>query len=333
VSVRTVSRVLNQAPNVDDRTRETVITVIEQLGFRRNSRARGLAAGRSFLLGVVQDDPNTHVIAVFQRGIASLCAEEGYELVVHSSRSDERLVDDVVAFVQRSHVDGIILLPPLSEQAGLAEALAALKVPAVGIAAVRVPGFPAMLVSDEHGAARRVAEHLAHLGHRTIGFITGGEGMHSSIEREQGFRAGLTAQGLALGAEYIRQGDYSFASGYAAARALLELAEPPTAIFASNDNMAAGALKAAIERGVPVPDRLSIIGFDDSDIASMVTPGLTTIHRPFGQMGRDATRQLLKLIDGPEPVPDLAVPLPLVERGSTARRAGAAHSETNRGKK
>lgn len=84
---------------------------------------------------------------------------------------------------------------------------------------------------------------------------------------------------------------------------------------------------------VPVPDRLSIIGFDDSDIASMVTPGLTTIHRPFGQMGRDATRQLLKLIDSPEPVPDLAVPLPLVERGSTARRAGAAYSETNRGKK
>lgn len=85
--------VLNQAPNVDDRTRETVTTVIKQLGFRRNSRARGLAAGRSFLLGVVQDDPNTHVISVFQRGIASLCAEEGYELVVHSSRSDERLVD------------------------------------------------------------------------------------------------------------------------------------------------------------------------------------------------------------------------------------------------
>jgi LacI family transcriptional regulator len=88
VSVRTVSRVLNQATNVDDRTRETVTTVIEQLGFRRNSRARGLAAGRSFLLGVVQDDPNAHVIAVLQRGIASLCAEEGYELVVHSSCSD-----------------------------------------------------------------------------------------------------------------------------------------------------------------------------------------------------------------------------------------------------
>lgn len=144
--------------------------------------------------------------------------------------------------------------------------------------------------------------------------------MHSSIERELRFRAGLTAKGLALSAEYIRRGDYSFASGYAAAKALLELSEPPTATFASNDNMAAGALKAAVERGEPVPDRLSIIGFDDSDIASTVTPGLTTIHRPFGEMGRNATRQLLKLIDGLKPVPDLAVPLPLVERESTARR-------------
>lgn len=320
VSIRTVSRVLNGSPKVGKETRRIIQAHIDRLGFRPNSRARGLAAGRSFLIGVVQDDPNAHVIGVFQRGIVEMCSQQGYELVVHPSGYDDPdVVHNVQDFAQRSRVDGIILLPPLSELEGLAQALRDMSLPTVAVASVRVPAYPVMLVSDERHAAGALANHLIALGHRRIAIVTGPMRFRSAAERLIGFRTVLHDHGLTLPDEYVREGDYGFMSGMAAGTALLAMREPPTAIFASNDIMAAGVMKAASQADVPVPAALSVTGFDDSDIAAMVTPALTTIRRPLADMARNATLRLLDMIDRADLiVQDEHIALHLIERESTA---------------
>ncbi len=320
VSIRTVSRVLNDSPKVSRDTRELVQAEITRLGFQPSLRARALAAGRSFLVGVVQGDSNAHVLGVFQHGIVEVCSAAGYELIVHpASTEDPQLAEAIAGFVRRSRVDGLLLLPPISENAAIPQALAGLGVAAVAIAAVRAPGYPSVLVSDERGAARQMAEHLIGLGHRRIAMINGPSRFFSAQEREAGFCAGLQAAGLDLPAAYRREGDYGFERARAAAADLLDQAEPPTAIFASNDIMAAAVLKTAAERGLDVPGDLSVAGFDDSDIATMVTPSLTTIRRPLLDMARDATRQLLaQIAGGPVAAVDQRVELSLVARGSSA---------------
>ncbi|WP_022681854.1 LacI family DNA-binding transcriptional regulator [Sphingobium bisphenolivorans] len=322
VSARTVSRVINRSPKVGEETRKAIEAVIAQLGFSPNSRARGLSAGRSNLIGVVQDDPNAHVIGIIQRGIVDAAREPGYELIVHpADRNDPALLDNIRSFIAKSRVDGLILLPPISERADVAAALGAMGLPCVGMAAIPVDGYGVAMVSDERGAAAEMAGHLADLGHRRIATVTGPREFQSSRERETGFRAALEARGIDLPPAYVVEGDYGFASGLAAGERLLALADRPTAIFAGNDMMAAGVMKAGHLRGLRVPDDLSVAGFDDSDLAAMLTPDLTTIRRPLLENARRATRALIEQIEQGEADTEgtVAGPLLLVVRGSTGR--------------
>lgn len=321
VSIRTVSRVLNDSPKVGAAAREKIKATIDQLGFRPSSRARAMASGRSSLIGVVQDDANAHVIGVLQRGILDICAAQGYELVVHCAKFDDAaLVQSVVDFALRSRADGVIVLPPISETTSVPLALTRLGVPAIGIASVRVPGYPAALISEERIAATLLGDHLVALGHRRIAIVTGPLRFHSANEREQGFRDALAAHAIDLPERYVREGDYGFNSGHAAAAQLLDQPDPPTAIFASNDIMAAAVIKAAHERGLAVPDALSVAGFDDSDIASMIWPALTTIRRPLLAMAHEATERLIGMIADHTVtrLPDHHATLSLIERQSTA---------------
>lgn len=320
VSVRTVSRVLNKSPKVGEATRGTIDRAIAELGFRPSLRARGLATRRSFLLGVVQADQNAHVIGVLQHGIVEVCSEAGYELLVHPvSVTDARLEANLEDFVRRTGVDGLVVLSPVSTAPGVPALLARLGVAAVGIAAVRVPGYPAMLVTEERSAAAALADHLVALGHRRIAMITGPLHFHSASEREQGFRTALHRAGVDLPRAYVREGDYGFETGLKAAAELLALPDRPTAIFAGNDMMAAAVLKVAREMGLAVPADLSVMGFDDSDIASIISPALTTIHRPLHAIAREATRAVIALVEDEEMrLPDHHVELSLVSRESTA---------------
>jgi len=325
VSVRTVSRVLNKSPKVGEDTRRTIERAIAALNFRPSLRARGLAVRRSFLLGVVQGDQNAHVVGVLQHGIVEICSEAGYELLVHPvSVQDSRLTEDLEDFVRRTQVDALVLLPPVSENSSVARLLARLGVPAVGIAAVPVPNYPAMLVTGERAAAGMVAAHLLEAGHRRIAMVTGPLHFLSASEREKGFRLTLESAGVALPPSYVREGDYGFESGLAAAADLLTLAERPTAIFAANDIMAAAVLKVARALDLDVPGDLAVAGFDDSDIASMLSPALTTIRRPLRDIAREATRRAIALAEGEvSGVPDHHVELTLVVRQSTVSFAGA----------
>ena len=244
----------------------------------------------------MQDDPNAHVIGALQRGIVETCSSHGYELVVRPVRFDNpQIATDIETFVRRSRVDGLIVLPPASEIAAIPERLTRLGVPSVGIASTPMAEYPCMLVSNERGASHALGRHLRSLGHERIAMIEGPAHFRSARERRDGFLAGI---GRGMPEAYLRQGDYGFDSGVEAAQALLSLDQPPTAIFASNDIMAAAVAKVARERGVAIPEQLSLAGFDGSDIASMIAPALTTIRRPLVDMARTATERLLDMIAG-----------------------------------
>ena len=311
VSIRTVSRVLNGSPLVNAATRTRVEAAIATLNFRPSARARGLATGRSYLLGVVHNDRNALVVDAVQRGIVAEAAMRGYELVVHPTPSgDDGTLADVMDFVGRSRVDGIIILPPVWAIGGLAAALVAAGVPTVALSSVPLDGFSAVMLSDERAAAAAVADHLLGLGHRHIAMVAGPSSVHSARERRAGFVDRLARDGIAVHGEV--EGDYGFDAGVSAGLALLTAAASPTAIFAANDVMAAGVLKAAVRLSIAVPQHLSVVGFDGSILARMVTPALTTVYRPLGDMAQRATARVIDLIEGADCDGDMHAELTLV---------------------
>lgn len=304
VSIRTVSRVLNKSPKVNAETRSRIEAVIAQLRFRPSLRARAFAMRRSFLIGLVHNDRNALVLDSIQRGIVALTAARGYELIVHPTPLESgAAIDDVIGFAERSRVDGLIILPPISGVAGLASALDAAQVPAVALSSVPIEGFASVILSDERAAGRQVARHLLDLGHRRLAIINGPSDTASAMQRRAGFLEEIAHAGQASWVEEAG-GDYGFESGVAAADHLLGLARHPTAIFAANDIMAAGVLKVAANRGIAVPIDLSVVGFDGSVLTRMLTPALTSVHRPFGAMAAAAADQLIARIEGtPPPLP------------------------------
>ena len=301
VSKRTVSRVINNSPKVRQATREKVQSVIEEMGYRPNVQARGLAARRSYLLGMIYDNRDPLFSDEAQRGVLSVCHEAGYELVIHPcDRSSATLTSEALGFVDRSNLDGVIILPPVAENNDLAGVLANEKIPYVRLASISLDTADRVVVANERSAVAAMAEYLVSLGHRRIGFITGPIGRRSTRERLEGFCDALEKHGCAPSEEMIGRGAYTFESGIACARTLLERPEPPTAIFASNDEMAIGVIYAAQEMGMKVPGDLSVAGFDDSNLATRIRPSLTTIRRPVREMARLATTKLIASIDGRE---------------------------------
>ncbi|MCI4590437.1 LacI family transcriptional regulator [Sphingobium sp. BYY-5] len=317
VSIRTVSRVLNNSPKVNKDTRERIQAAIDRLHFKPSLRARALAMGRSLLIGMVHHDRNALVLDTVQRGVGREATRRGYEVISHAVPiTEEGGIGHVLDFAQRSRVDGLVVLPPVSGIAGLPEALNAERIHAVALSSVPIVGYGAVLLSPEREAAGDVARYLLSLGHRRIAMITGPQAMISACERRLGFIEALQDAGASLLGE--TEGDYSLAAGIEGARTLLSLPTPPTAIFAANDIMAAGVFKVASERGIAVPSMLSVVGFDGSLLAEMLTPSLTTVARPFGEMAQIATRHLIDLIEGAPPVELAIPPLTLVESQSSA---------------
>lgn len=296
-SIRTVSRVLNGSPKVSAETRARVDAAIGALDFRRSPRARALALGRSLLIGMVHNDRNALVLDAVQRGIAAEAAADGFELVAHNIAAGQAgAAEDVVRFVRRSRVDGLVVLPPVSGLADLPGKLAAEGIAAVALSACAIAGFAGLVVSDERGAAAAIARHFLALGHRRIAMVNGPLDALSARERREGFLGALAGAGVALLQE--APGDYGFQSGLDAAQRLLSGEGRPTAVFAANDIMAAAVLKVAAARGISVPGRLSVAGFDGTILAEMLSPALTTIARPFADMAGRATRLLLNELAG-----------------------------------
>lgn len=299
VSKRTISRVINNSPKVGEKTRERIQKIINELNYSPNPQARGLAARRSYLLGMVYDNPDALYINDVQRGVLSVCREFGYELVVHPcDMKADNLINEAVNFANRSKLDGVIILPPISENNDLAGALGKANVNYVRLASIAMDSADHVVISNERAAAAAMAEYLVKLGHTRIGYIAGPKGMKSTRERLEGFCDALEKYGCKPGRGMLARGAYTFESGIECTRTLLADPTPPTAIFASNDEMAVGAINAAQDMGLKVPEDLSVAGFDDSILASRIIPSLTTIRRPVREMARLATTKLIASIDG-----------------------------------
>lgn len=318
VAIKTVSRVLNDEPNVRPETRARVLAAAEQLRYLPSLSARSLAGRRSHLIGLIYENPSANYLVELQHGAMARCRREKFRLFVHqcSGRGDE-LIRDVLGLIDQTHVDGLIVSPPLSQSAPLIAALDQRTIPFVRIAPGDLPRASPCVDMDDAGAAREMTEHLLAQGHRRIGFITGHPDHVASSLRLRGYRAALEHRGIDFDPMYVKQGYFVFESGLEAARELLTLPKPPTAVFASNDDMAAGVLLAAHEIGIPVPQRLSVAGFDDTYIARIVWPRLTTVHQPSYDLAFSATDLLLaSLKEGAAPK-SVRLPHELIRREST----------------
>jgi LacI family transcriptional regulator len=294
VSKKTVSRVINRSPFVREDTRERVEAIMAETGYAPDPQARGLAFRSSFLIGMIYDNPNPQYVVNMQQGLLDGIRGSGFELVVHPcQRSAPDFLPTVRAFVERQKLFGVVLTPSVSEDEGVADVLRELGCPYIRIASVAVDVPARMLITHDHIGGLQAARHLAELGHRRMAFISGPPTFRSSQERLSGFREGLAEHGLQLAEDCVGLGAYTFESGVEAAAALLALEPRPTAIFAANDEMAAGALRAAREAGLSVPQDLSVVGYDDFQIAARVWPPLTTIHTPTRNVGYHAARSLI----------------------------------------
>lgn len=294
VSKRTVSRVINRSPAVGEATRERVLKIISELNFSPDKQARGLASSRSYLFGLIYDNPDALYIDQVQRGALSVCSALGYELVVHPCHSENPdFIDDCLSFIARSKLDGVIILPPVSENKALAAAIKAANCAYVRLASVDLDDHDNIVVSDERQAMKEMAHYLVELGHTDIGFISGPRVFRSSMERLEGFVAELQYCHIALPSNRIIEGKNSYESGIECAELLLKQAVRPTAIVANNDEMAAGVLRVASNLNIKVPDELSVAGFDDNILASRIIPSLTTIKRPVHNMARLAVQKLI----------------------------------------
>ncbi len=320
VSKKTVSRVINDSPLVNEATRKGIQGLIQKIGYRPDPQARGLASRRSFLVGMISDNPTPQYVVNIQLGILDVLRNTGYELVVHPcDRKSDTFIEDARRFIEVQKLYGVILTPSVSEDERLAEVLRELGCAYIRIASIALDMERRMIVTNDRVGGREAARHLAKLGHTRIALIAGRRSFRSAHERRAGFEEGLEEFGISIPPEYVLQGDYTFESGFALGAEILDLDPAPTAVFASNDEMAAGVLQALHVAGQTPPDSLSVIGFDDFETATRVWPRLTTVRTPAREIGTLAAERLLEFDDESiEAGKNETIPR-LIERDSTRR--------------
>jgi LacI family transcriptional regulator len=314
VSFKTVSRVLNGEPNVREPTRVRVMDAVRTLGYRANPFARSLRAAQSRLIAVYFSNPSRNYTSEIQIGVLERCNAEGFNAIFEQAGGG---LDSIVSLRGRPNLAGVILVPPLTEDVAIMRHLTEAGIPFVRLAPIEAEGEAGHVSMDDESAAGEMVDHLVSLGHRRIGFITGPAEHPQARLREAGFQKGLARHGIAPSPELVCRGTFHFESGVQSTEQLLSLGVRPTAIFASNDDMAAGALAAAYRKGIRVPKDLSVAGFDDTPLASVVAPSLTTIYQPIREQAGKAADMLF---GGVERRPETSIVLPhrLVVRESTA---------------
>lgn len=300
VSIKTVSRVVNGEPNVHPSTREKVQKAIAKLNYRPNPSARNLASDRARLIGLIYDDPSAYKIPSagyvirMQQGTLRACKAASYELLIHPCNYRSRAVcDELRTLIEQFRPAGIVIAAPLSNMPRIVSAVAE-----TGTALVRMsPGSSGgkhySVSTTDRAASAEMTRYLASLGHERIAFIKGHPNHKAVAGRWLGYREGLQQSGLQASAELVVAGDNSFGSGEASGMKLLKRKRRPTAIFAANDDMAAGVIRVADRLGIRIPAELSVAGCDDIALAQQVYPALTTIRQPFAEMAERAAATLI----------------------------------------
>ena len=325
VSIKTVSRVVNREPNVRDSTRAKVEKAIAKLNYRPNLSARNLASYHSHLIGLIYDDPSAYEIPSagyvirMQQGVLRACGTANYELLIHPCRYRSKdIADELKALIEQVRPDGIVLAAPLSNMPKIVSAITATGTPFVRVSPGKRNGKQFSVATSDRETSAELTRYLASLGHRRIAFITGHPDHKAVANRFLGFQDGLKQSGIKFSERLVASGDNSIGSGEAAAARLLERKHRPTAIFAANDDMAAGVIRVADRLDIDIPRELSVAGWDDVALARQVYPALTTIRQPLVAMAERAALALIRESDDGSPLRGTeVVPATLQIREST----------------
>ncbi|RHW19101.1 LacI family DNA-binding transcriptional regulator [Sphingomonas gilva] len=318
VSTKTVSRVLNREPHVKRELQDRIRAAIVELNYQPNVLAQGLVRRRSHLIGLIYENPSPSYVVELQMGALDRLKDERYRLVVLPVGSVHERATEIVSLLRAAAVDGVVLAPPASDHPVVLRELEAAQLPYARIAPTRMPEKGPSTSMDDVAAAREIARYLLSLGHRDIAIIKGEPTHCSSEARLLGYSQAFADADVSPRLDWIEQGHYTFESGLEAGRRLLDRPDRPSAILAQNDDMAVGALMAARELGLGVPEDVSIVGFDDSEVARLVWPRLTTIRQPVFEMAATATSMLLDQLEGGSAGPAQVHPHELLIRESAA---------------
>jgi len=317
VSMKTVSRVLNREPNVRADTRERVLAAVDTLNYIPDFSARSLAGNKSFLIALLYNNPSANYLMEVMGGVLAACESHQYNMLLCPLDFERPgIVAEVEALVARSQPDGLVLTPPITDLPALLARLSELEIPSASISP-KVHANCSGVAMDETQAACDMVAHLVSLGHRRIAHIAGHPAHGASDWRVQGYRQGLQGAGIQFDPCLLMAGEFTFESGVRGAEELLNLEQRPTAIFAANDDTAAGVITVALARNLRIPEDLSVCGFDDTPMSRHIFPALTTVHQPTHEMGRLATLELLASIRKAEGKRMLHVPYSLQMRRST----------------
>ncbi len=317
VSMKSVSRVINREPNVSEKLRAKVQTAIDKLGYVPDLAARSLAGGRAFTIGMLYDNPSPNYTMKLQSGAYKACRAQGYHLIIeHLAVQSDELAQQLSSVLLNARLDGLILTPPVTDSAVVLDTLDARGIPYVRIAPGEFAGRAPAVAMDDESAARELGEHLLTLGHRRFGIVNGPDLHRAAIERRRGFLDALSAADCAAPLEAY--GGFEFETGIRAGLELLKRKDRPTAIFAGNDDSAAGVIAAAAQLALKVPDDVSVVGFDDSWIALSVWPPLTTIYQPISEIAETAANMLIDRNGALQVTDEILLDYHLVKRGSTA---------------
>ncbi len=294
VSPMTVSRVISGDANVRAETLQRVQQAIRELGYTPNVAARNLAKAATVHIGLLYNNPSAAYLNELLVGVLEQSSQVGCQIVLEKcgARNERAAIERLL----RDGIGGIILPPPLSDSKVAMAALREAKIPFIAVATGRpeVEGLSVRI--NDFEAAAAMTRYLLSLGHRNIGFIVGAPNQTASLQRQAGFGAALREAGLPVHSEWVKQGSFSYRSGLAAAEQILSAPHRPSAIFASNDDMAAAAIAAAHRARLDVPKDLTIVGFDDTPLATTIWPALTTVRQPVASMARKAVELLLEEI-------------------------------------
>jgi len=308
---------------VRDVTRERVMRAVRELGYTPNLAASSLAAAQHTRIALIYTIPSRAYLPELLVGLLRVASNAAIQLVIHYWDNFDPEAERNAARALAGRVDGVILPPPLCESQAAVTELVSAGIPVVAIASGHLRDDLSCVRIDDFHAGKEMAEHLIQHGHRRIGFICGRSDLSASARRYDGFVTALQEAGLQVEPGLVEQGDYTYRSGLAATEKLLSQRRPPTAIFASNDDMAAAAISVAHRRGLEVPRDLSVVGFDDTSAATTVWPELTTLHQPIAAMADAAIDILLRTIrrkgDDTRVLTDHVMLHRLVVRDSVAR--------------
>lgn len=323
VSYSTVSRVVNNFEYVNPETREKVLEAMNRLEYVVNQQARSLVKGQSRVIGLLIHAFDTSYMGEVVRGIDDVLAEAEYDLLLYTTHRQREREAVYVANITQGLADGLLLVLPRGANSYLSM-LTQRKFPFVLIDHRADSSDVNAVTATNWQGAYTATEHLIELGHTRIGFITGDMTAGCSEDRLAGYKDALSANQLSFDPILVQEGDFFQPSGFDAAMALFSLEEPPTAIFASNDIMALGAMEAAFRMGYKIPQDISLIGFDDIPQSTTTHPPLTTVRQPLRDMGKVATELLLRMMTEGTDVDASCIELPtqLIIRQSTASPQG-----------